>query len=176
MYTPHHHHPGIKTQNTPSPRALSQSTFLKNNFFFFNLQHQKLGFPVKNLPANAGDTSSLPRSRRSPGVGNGNPFQYFCLENPMNRGAWWATVHGVQSIGKETDTTQRLKNTTIGDQFCYSRTSGSSFQAFLKENFNFGIYRRVEEVPLTQFPLMVTSYAVIGTLVETRKLTLVRYY
>ena len=53
------------------------------------------GFPggsvVKNLPANAGDvrdTSLIPRSGRFPGEGHGNPFQYPCLENPMNRGAW----------------------------------------------------------------------------------------
>ena len=53
---------------------------------------------VKNLLTNAGDardTGSIPKSGRSPGVGNGNPFQYPCLENSMDRGAWWATVHGV---------------------------------------------------------------------------------
>ena len=58
-----------------------------------------MGFPggsvVKNLPANAGDTSSIPGLERSPGEGNVNPFQYFCLENPMDRGACWAMVHGV---------------------------------------------------------------------------------
>ena len=53
---------------------------------------------VKNLPANAGDTRNtglIPGSERSPGEGNGNPLQYSCLENSMDRGAWWATVHGV---------------------------------------------------------------------------------
>ena len=50
---------------------------------------------VKNLPASAGDMSSIPGLGRSPGGGNGNPFQYFCLGYPMDRGAWWATVHGV---------------------------------------------------------------------------------
>ena len=52
---------------------------------------------VKNLPANAGDVrdlGSIPGLRRSPGVGNGNPLQYSFLENPMDRGAWRATVHG----------------------------------------------------------------------------------
>ena len=52
---------------------------------------------VKNLPANAGtsgDASLIPGWGRSPGGGNGNPLQYSCLENPMDRGAWWATVHG----------------------------------------------------------------------------------
>ena len=53
---------------------------------------------VKNLPANTGgirDAVSISGSGRSPGEGNGNPLQYSCLENPMDRGAWWATVHGV---------------------------------------------------------------------------------
>ena len=44
---------------------------------------------------NAGDLSSIPGSGISPGVGTGNSFQYSCLENPMDRGTWWATVHGV---------------------------------------------------------------------------------
>ena len=56
---------------------------------------------VKNVPANAGDirhTGSIPGSGRSPGEGNGNPLQYSCLENPMDREAWWATVHGVAEL------------------------------------------------------------------------------
>ena len=44
---------------------------------------------------NAGDSGSIPGSGRSPGEGNGNPLQYSCLENPIEGGAWWATVHGV---------------------------------------------------------------------------------
>ena len=51
---------------------------------------------------NAGDLSSIPGSGRSTGEGNGNPLQCYCLENPMDRGAWWATVHGV---AKESDMT-----------------------------------------------------------------------
>ena len=58
-----------------------------------------LGFPgcsvVKNPPANAGDTGSIPGSGISPEEGNGNPLQYSCLGNPMDREAWRATVHGV---------------------------------------------------------------------------------
>ena len=53
---------------------------------------------VKNLPANAGDLrdmGSIPGLGRSPGEGHGNPLQYSGLENPRDRGAWWATVHGV---------------------------------------------------------------------------------
>ena len=50
---------------------------------------------IKNLPANVGDVGSIPGSGRSPGGGHGNPSQYSCLENPMDRGACRATVHGV---------------------------------------------------------------------------------
>ena len=53
---------------------------------------------LKNLPANAGDTSSIPGSGRSPGEGNDNPLWYSYLENPMDRGAWWAIVHGVAKM------------------------------------------------------------------------------
>ena len=53
---------------------------------------------VKNLPANSGDVSaseSIPGSGRSYGGGHGNPLEYSCLENPMDRGAWWAMVHRI---------------------------------------------------------------------------------
>ena len=50
---------------------------------------------VKNPPANPRDVSSIPELGGSPGGGNGNPFQYSCLENSTDRGAWWATVHRV---------------------------------------------------------------------------------
>ena len=70
---------------------------------------QPLGFPsgsvVKNLPANAGnarDADSIPGLVRSPGEGNGNPLQYSCLENPMDRGAWRTTIYGVTEL----DTTE----------------------------------------------------------------------
>ena len=49
----------------------------------------------KKSACNAGDLGLIPGSGRSPGEGNGNPLQYSCLENSMDRGAWWATVHGV---------------------------------------------------------------------------------
>ena len=58
------------------------------------------GKVIKNTPANAGDirdAGSIPASRRSPGGGHGNPLQYSCLENPMDKGTWWVTVHGVLS-------------------------------------------------------------------------------
>ena len=58
-----------------------------------------MGFPggsvVKNLPINVGNASLIPRLGRSAGEGNGNPLQYSCLENSIDRGAWWATVQEV---------------------------------------------------------------------------------
>ena len=53
------------------------------------------GSEFKASACNAGDLGSIPGLGRSPGEGNGNPLQYSCLENPMDRGAWWATVHGI---------------------------------------------------------------------------------
>ena len=56
------------------------------------------GTVVKNQPGNAGDAKDkglIPESKRSPGGGIGNPLQYSCLENSMDRGTWWATVHGI---------------------------------------------------------------------------------
>ena len=57
---------------------------------------------VKNLPANAGDTDLMPGSGRSPGKRNGYPLHYSCLENPIDRRAWWTTVH---EVIKESDMT-----------------------------------------------------------------------
>ena len=66
----------------------------------------KLGFlggsVVKNPPANAGNVGLIPGLGRPLGKGNGNPPQYSCLGNPMDRGAWWATVH---EVAKESDMT-----------------------------------------------------------------------
>ena len=67
-----------------------------------SLLHAPQGLPgtllteaLRNLHANAGDPGSISGLERSPGEGNGNPLQYSCLENPMDKGAWWAAVHGV---------------------------------------------------------------------------------
>ena len=75
-----------------------------------------MGFPggsgVKNSPASAGDArdvGSIPGSGRSPGGKNGNPLQYSCLEIPLGRGAWWATMHWGH---KESDTTEHVHGRT----------------------------------------------------------------
>ena len=56
---------------------------------------------VKNLPAYAGDLGLIPGLGRSPGEGNGTQLQHSCLENPMDKGAWQATVHGVAKVGHD---------------------------------------------------------------------------
>ena len=73
------------------------------------LNLDEMALVVKNLPANAGDArdaGSIPGTGRSPGVGNGNPLQYSCLENPMNKGAWLSTVHGIMKNQTELNTVQ----------------------------------------------------------------------
>ena len=66
------------------------------------------GSEVKNSPSNAGDVGSIPRLERSPVGGNGNPQQYSCLGNLMNRGAWWDIVHH-----KEMNITEHIQLDTI---------------------------------------------------------------
>ena len=77
--------------------SLSSFTFIKRLFSSSSLS--AMGFPggaeVKASACNAGDLGLIPGLGRSPGEGNGNPLQYPCLENPMDGGAWWASVHGV---------------------------------------------------------------------------------
>ena len=83
-------------------------------YHHFATPNALVGFPggsvVKNTPANAGDPGLFPGSRRSTGEGNSNPLQYSCLGNPMGRGAWLATVHGVT---EESHTTWQLNSTTM---------------------------------------------------------------
>ena len=73
----------------------------------YNLQSTQHfgGSDGEESACNAGDPGSIPGLERSPGEGNGNPLQYSCLENSMDRAAWWATVPGGR---KESDTTERL--------------------------------------------------------------------
>ena len=86
----------LKLNSVPSAlRCASPPSHLS----FLSYIHQPTLFPgdivVKNLPANAGELGSIPGSGRSPGEGSGNPLQYSCMENPMDRGAWRAIVPGV---------------------------------------------------------------------------------
>ena len=80
-----------------------------------SVNYSQLGFPggsvVKSPPANTGDNSSFTGLGRSPGGANGNPLQDSCLENPTDRGAWWATVHSVA----KSQTQLRDQGTTIAN-------------------------------------------------------------
>ena len=71
---------------------------------YLKKKKEKWGFQggsvVNNPPANAGDMDLIPELRRSPGEGNGNPLQYSCLGNPIDRGIWQTTVRGVVKSGK----------------------------------------------------------------------------
>ena len=86
-----------------SPRGRKESDTTeqlscKNRDSDYVLWASQVVLVVKNPPPNAGDgrdVGSISGSGRCPGEGNGNPLQYSCLENPVDRGAWWATVHGV---------------------------------------------------------------------------------
>ena len=89
-----------KTHLTSHSRMSDNITLALPNFKISDLKNG--GSVVKNAPAKAGDSGSIPGSGKFPEKGNGNPLQYFCLGNPMHRGSWQATVHGVT---KESDTT-----------------------------------------------------------------------
>ena len=77
----------IESQDSPDPPIFKISPTVCKVF--------PVGSEGKESACNAGDLGSIPGSGRSSGEGNGNPLQYSCLEKPMERGAWWATVHGV---------------------------------------------------------------------------------
>jgi len=80
---------------------LQQHYFLNKVYtYFFGLFGASLVVQsVKKTACSAGDLGSIPGSGRSLGEGNGNPLQYSCLENPLDTGAWWATVNGVARVG-----------------------------------------------------------------------------
>ena len=89
---------------------------------------------VKNPPANVGnarDTGLIPGLGRSPGEGNDNPLQYFCLENPVDGGAWWAIVHGIAK------SQTRLSDFTFTFHFslpCIGEGNGNPLQCSCLEN------------------------------------------
>ena len=76
-----------------------------HDIIFAPITEAIVSFPhgsISREPAcNVGDLGSIPGSGRSPGEGNGNPLQYSCLENAIDRGAWWATVHEVERVGHD---------------------------------------------------------------------------
>ena len=85
---------------------------------------------VKNPPANAGDASSIPGLGRSPGEGNENPLQYSCLENPMDTGAWQATVHRVTESDRTEQLTLTLSLALSGPQAPHLEPKGLGLDDF----------------------------------------------
>ena len=111
----------------------SKLTKVLREFLFPSPQKAfQVGLVVKNLPANAGDirdSGLIPGSGRSPGGGHDSTFQYSCLENPIDRGAWW-----LQSIGShiESDTTERLHfHFSLS---CIGKGNGTPLQCSCLEN------------------------------------------
>ena len=95
-YTSLHSHQQYESSGCPtSLSALGMVSLLANLIGMWTFPGDSV---VKNLPANAGDVGLILESRSSPGEGNGNPLQYSCLGNPMDREAWRAAVHGVAKV------------------------------------------------------------------------------
>ena len=88
------------------------------------------GSDSKESACNAGDLDSIPRWGRSPGKGNGYPLQYSCLENTRDRGAWWATVHGVT---KEINSEYSLKGLLLKLQYFGHLRAGSLEKILIQE-------------------------------------------
>ena len=103
-----------------------------------------LGFPHssvgKESACNAGDLGSIPGLGRSPGEGNGNPLQYSCLENPMDRGAWWATVHRVARVWHDW-ATKPSDHVDTGDIYIYIYT-----HTYIPLNIRFNLGLITEEL------------------------------
>ena len=133
-----------------------EGTFLCHGLLSFIQKKQALvfgfldGSVVKNLPANAGDTGSIPWWGRSPGEGNDNPLQCPCLENPMDRGAWW-----LQSMGfKEPNTTEQLSTYTI-----WSLTHYNFSITFYQGSFQFSLFPiRKQEAMLSKYNSFKVSF------------------
>ena len=109
-----------------------------NSIYLVSAMISKVVLVVKKLPANAGgirDIGLIPGLGKSLGGGHGNPLQYSCLENPMDRGAWWAIVHGVRKSWRRLKQLGVLKHTEMitytGD--VYGRMCGSYYSILYKE-------------------------------------------
>ena len=121
-----------------SPQLIRFVIFFRQNLFDNISICLSSGFPggsvgqkkKKKSACNAGGPGSIPGSGRSPGEGNGNPLQYSCLENPMDRGAWQATAHGDRRVGHNLATKTTLSEFTY-PQHCVLSRQGSPIEEVL---------------------------------------------
>ena len=122
-----------------------------------------MGFPYssvgKESACNAGDPGSVPGSGRSPGEGNGNPLQDYCLETPMDRGAWQATGHGVA----ESDTTERTSlSVYIRDLSSLTSSGWSGGRGDRGELFSiFYSYDNIQSLKMMSMEVQITLIKVI---------------
>ena len=111
---PHHHQAVVKVLLWHHPSQEGGVCLLTSSWGWSLASLKPKGFPggaeVKASAYNVGDLGLIPESGRSPGEGNGNPFQYSCLENPMDGGAWWATVHRSQRVRHDWATSLSLSS------------------------------------------------------------------
>ena len=125
---------------------------------------------AKNSPAKTRDAGLIPGLGRSPGEENGNPLQYSCLGNPMNRGAWWATVHGV---AKGSDTTEQLNSSNKASVTTYHKLGPLNQHKFIlgqsrgqKTKVGYiGLKSRCQQGTL--LPGLVTSRSCAGVLASS---------
>ena len=115
------------------------------------------GLVSKESAWNAGDLNSIPGSGRSPGEGNGYPLQYSCLENPMDRGAWWATVHRVAKNQTQLNSYTWHTGKALWDQ---ASAYSSSFSCTFSQNvvsalvfFSATSSNELNSLPLQSFPI-----------------------
>ena len=111
---------------------------------------------VKNPPANAGDTGSIPGSGRSPGEGHGNLFQCSCLENPMDRGAWQAIVHGVTKSQTQLNNNATFTFMVSKPWACWPSKFSSKF--YLKLTLEEGSRQVDERIPIIPDQTIYISY------------------
>ena len=119
-----------------------------------------MGFPgdseVKASACNVGDLGSIPGSGRSPGEGNGNPLQYSCPKNPMDRGAWWATVQGVAKSRTRLSDFISLYFRICGFQIYFRICSFVFFQ--IKSSYAKTIYSHNSPFPIATYWVSICSW------------------
>ena len=126
-----------------------------------------IGFPGgsdgKESACSAGDPGSIPRLERSPGEGNGNPLQYSCLQNSMDRGAWWSTVHGVAKCRTQVSNFYSMTYQTLGKHVTWLHHLITIVTATLSGRFCYFPHFINEEVEALKPNLPVSGKARVST-------------